>query len=117
MNFRDRDVCVQTKRNKKRATTTRVERSKAATFGPTSESLRVAASTAGSLRNFRPIAVAGDARAGSHAQEIPRAPTPVPGQHGTGFAPAHPVTAGPGLRLCHERQPAPTAAASALDFT
>ncbi|KAI0840045.1 hypothetical protein F5Y06DRAFT_263447 [Hypoxylon sp. FL0890] len=67
-------------RSKKRATITKVERSNTASFGSTSDSLRVTASTAGSLRNFRPIAVAGDARAGSHVQEVPRAPTPVPGQ-------------------------------------
>ncbi|RGP75068.1 hypothetical protein FLONG3_5850, partial [Fusarium longipes] len=39
--------------------------------------LRVTASTAGSLRNFRPIA-SNEAVAGNHLQEVPRAPTPVP---------------------------------------
>ncbi|TGJ84909.1 hypothetical protein E0Z10_g3859 [Xylaria hypoxylon] len=66
-------------RNKKRATTTKVERSNTATFGSAPESLRVAASTAGSIRNFRPVAPAGDAATRSHLQvEGPRAPTPVP---------------------------------------
>ncbi|OTA67447.1 hypothetical protein K449DRAFT_401946 [Hypoxylon sp. EC38] len=78
-------------RSKKRATTTRVERSNTTTFGSTSESLRVTASTAGSLRNFRPIAVAGDTRAGSHIQEVPRAPTPVPGQRVSNFPQARPA--------------------------
>ncbi|KAI0403389.1 hypothetical protein F4802DRAFT_599190 [Xylaria palmicola] len=66
-------------RIKKRATTTIVERSNAATFGSAPESLRVAASTAGSIRNIRPVAPAGDGPARSHLQEEgPRAPTPVP---------------------------------------
>ncbi|KAI1438209.1 hypothetical protein GGR50DRAFT_481305 [Xylaria sp. CBS 124048] len=68
-------------RAKKRATMTKVEqRSNAATFGTAPESLRVAASTAGSIRNFRPVAPAGDASRRSHLQEEgPRAPTPIPG--------------------------------------
>ncbi|KAI1415211.1 hypothetical protein F5Y13DRAFT_196559 [Hypoxylon sp. FL1857] len=78
-------------RSKKRATITRVERSNTATFGSTSESLRVTASTAGSLRNFRPIAVAGDTRAGSHIQELPRAPTPVPSQRMSNLVQARPT--------------------------
>ncbi|KAI1138795.1 hypothetical protein F5Y05DRAFT_351057 [Hypoxylon sp. FL0543] len=78
-------------RSKKRATITQVERSNTATFGPTSDSLRVTASTAGSLRNFRPIAVAGDTRAGSHVQEVPRAPTPVPRQRLSNFHQARPA--------------------------
>ncbi|KAI0433104.1 hypothetical protein F5Y09DRAFT_339099 [Xylaria sp. FL1042] len=65
-------------RTKKRATTTKVERSNTATFGSAPESLRVTASTSGSLRNFRPVAPAGDAPSRSHLQEGPRAPTPVP---------------------------------------
>ncbi|KAI0869777.1 hypothetical protein GGS24DRAFT_138867 [Hypoxylon argillaceum] len=66
-------------RNKKRATTTMVERSNAATFGSAPDSLRVTASTAGSIRNFRPVAPAGDASTRNHLQEEgPRAPTPVP---------------------------------------
>ncbi|KAI1273824.1 hypothetical protein F5Y07DRAFT_401945 [Xylaria sp. FL0933] len=67
-------------RTKKRATTTQVERSNTATFGSAPESLRVAASTSGSLRNFRPVAPAGDVASRSHLQEEgPRAPTPIPG--------------------------------------
>ncbi|KAI2643366.1 hypothetical protein GGS21DRAFT_11942 [Xylaria nigripes] len=67
-------------RTKKRATMTKVERGNTATFGSTPESLRVAASTAGSIRNFRPVAPAGDASGRSHLQEEgPRAPTPIPG--------------------------------------
>ncbi|KAI1215095.1 uncharacterized protein F4807DRAFT_20574 [Annulohypoxylon truncatum] len=65
-------------RSKKRATTTRVERNNTATFSAMPDSLRVAASTAGSIRNIRPVSIAGDARAGNHVQEAPRAPTPVP---------------------------------------
>jgi hypothetical protein len=65
-------------RAKKRAKTIRVERSNTATFGSAPESLRVAASTSGSLRNFRPISMGGEGSSGSHLQEVPRAPTPVP---------------------------------------
>lgn len=70
---------------KKRAKTTQVERSNTATFGSASESLRVTASTAGSLRNFRPVGAGGEPPAGSHLQEIPRAPTPVPDRRAMGF--------------------------------
>lgn len=74
-------------RTKKRATTTKVERSNAATFGSAPESLRVAASTSGSIRNFRPVAPAGDASGRSHLQEEgPRAPTPVPEPRFRGLA-------------------------------
>ncbi|KAH9883225.1 hypothetical protein F4778DRAFT_127984 [Xylariomycetidae sp. FL2044] len=65
-------------RAKKRVKTTAVERNNSATFGSAPDSLRVAASTAGSLRNFRPIGTPGDAPGGDHLQEVPRAPTPVP---------------------------------------
>lgn len=65
-------------RGKKRAKITKVERSNTATFGSAPESLRVAASTSGSLRNFRPISLGGEAVSGNHLQEVPRAPTPVP---------------------------------------
>ncbi|KAI1639718.1 hypothetical protein F4809DRAFT_656024 [Biscogniauxia mediterranea] len=68
----------QPPRKKKRAKITKVERSNTATFGSAPESLRVAASTAGSIRNFRPIAASGEAPGGSHLQEVPRAPTPIP---------------------------------------
>lgn len=49
-------------------------------FNTAPDSLRVHASTAGSLRMFRPIASNGLAAGpvGAHLQEIPRAPTPVP---------------------------------------
>ncbi|KAF7554052.1 hypothetical protein G7046_g6929 [Stylonectria norvegica] len=63
---------------KKKAKTTKVEKAAPNPFGPGHESLRVAASTSGSLRNFRPIAPNHDAMAGNHLQEVPRAPTPVP---------------------------------------
>ncbi|KAF7539795.1 hypothetical protein G7054_g1902 [Neopestalotiopsis clavispora] len=65
-------------RAKKRAKTTKVERSNTATFGSAPESLRVAASTSGSLRSFRPVSLGGEGAPGSHLQEVPRAPTPVP---------------------------------------
>ncbi|KAI2463421.1 hypothetical protein F4781DRAFT_124651 [Annulohypoxylon bovei var. microspora] len=84
-------------RSKKRATTTKAERNNAATFSSAPESLRVAASTAGSIRNFRPVAVSGDTRAGNHVQEVPRAPTPVPTARLLGFPQARP-TASSGLR-------------------
>lgn len=51
------------------------------TTGPFSshpDSLRVAASTSGSLRNMRPVGAVGGMPAGNHFQDIPRAPTPVP---------------------------------------
>ena len=64
---------------KKRAKITKAKASKAAVnpFNAGPESLRVAASTSGSLRNFRPVAN-NDSVSGSHLQEVPRAPTPVP---------------------------------------
>ncbi|ELR05585.1 hypothetical protein VC83_07692 [Pseudogymnoascus destructans] len=65
---------------KKRAKITQTNWNSKSSFGTGTDSLRVAASTAGSLRLFRPIAIApapGGA-AGSHLQEMPRAPTPVP---------------------------------------
>lgn len=64
---------------KKRAKTTKAtEWNQKNPFGTGPESLRVAASTAGSLRLFRPIAMNQNGQPGSHMQEIPRAPTPVP---------------------------------------
>ncbi|KAI1496754.1 hypothetical protein F5X99DRAFT_57420 [Biscogniauxia marginata] len=75
----------QPPRKKKRAKTTKVERSNTATFGSAPESLRVAASTAGSIRNFRPIAASGDTPGGSHLQEVPRAPTPIPNSRLSGL--------------------------------
>lgn len=48
-----------------------------APFSSHPDSLRVAASTSGSLRNMRPVGAAGGMPAGNF-QEMPRAPTPVP---------------------------------------
>ncbi|KAI5865494.1 hypothetical protein GGS23DRAFT_429464 [Durotheca rogersii] len=72
-------------RSRKRASTTKVERSNTAVFGSAPDSLRVAASTSGSLRNFRPISIAGDAPVGNPGSEIPRAPTPIPDSRFSGF--------------------------------
>lgn len=64
---------------KKRAKTTKAtEWNQKNPFGTGPESLRVAASTAGSLRLFRPIAINHNGLPGNHMQEIPRAPTPIP---------------------------------------
>lgn len=65
---------------KKRAKITQTNWNSKFSFGTGTDSLRVAASTAGSLRLFRPIAIAPapGGVAGSHLQEMPRAPTPVP---------------------------------------
>lgn len=65
---------------KKRAKVTKADKNINTSLAQAPDSLRVAASTAGSLRLFRPIAVAPNTQpeAGSHLQEIPRAPTPVP---------------------------------------
>ncbi|KAL3423261.1 gata transcription factor [Phlyctema vagabunda] len=61
---------------KKRATITKANWTRKDTIGSTSDSLRVAASTAGSIRLFRPIAMS--PTVDSNGQDIPRAPTPVP---------------------------------------
>jgi hypothetical protein len=65
---------------RKRAKITQTDWKNKSSFGAPTDSLRVAASTAGSLRMFRPIAMSPGPGliAGSHLQEIPRAPTPVP---------------------------------------
>ncbi|KAF9776855.1 hypothetical protein IL306_004884 [Fusarium sp. DS 682] len=63
---------------KKRAKPTKVEKTAPNPFTSGPESLRVTASTAGSLRNFRPVNASNDMVAGNHLQEVPRAPTPVP---------------------------------------
>lgn len=63
---------------RKRAKTTKADKSAPNPFAAGSESLRVAASTSGSLRNFRPVAASNEGVSGSHLQEIPRAPTPIP---------------------------------------
>lgn len=61
---------------KKRAKITKTDWNSKSSFGPASDSLRVTASTAGSLRLFRPIAMATNTP--GHLEELPRAPTPVP---------------------------------------
>ncbi|RBR08707.1 uncharacterized protein FIESC28_10161 [Fusarium coffeatum] len=61
----------------KRAKPTKVEKAAPNPFTSGPDSLRVTASTAGSLRNFRPVA-SNETVAGNHLQEVPRAPTPVP---------------------------------------
>ncbi|KAM0328537.1 hypothetical protein ACHAQA_004944 [Verticillium albo-atrum] len=65
---------------KKRATTTAVTKNINAPFGGGGgpESLRVAASTAGSIRTLRPPGAAGEVTQSNHLQDVPRAPTPVP---------------------------------------
>ena len=63
---------------KKRAKLTRADSNIMAPFGSASDSLRVAASTSGSLRNMRPVGSMVDASGSNHLQEVPRAPTPVP---------------------------------------
>ncbi|KAM0435342.1 hypothetical protein ACHAPT_003436 [Fusarium lateritium] len=72
-----------TKETKETKTTKTVKTTKAEktapnpfTSGP--DSLRVTASTASSLRNFRPVGASNEAVSGNHLQEVPRAPTPVP---------------------------------------
>ena len=64
--------------SKKRAKITKTDWKSKSSFGPATDSLRVAASTAGSLRVFRPIAMNPATNVGNHLQEVPRAPTPVP---------------------------------------
>lgn len=61
----------------KRAKTTQVKKAAPNPFATGPESLRVAASTSGSIRNFRPVNTAENVP-GNHLQEVPRAPTPVP---------------------------------------
>ena len=63
---------------KKRAKVVRTEYSPIAPFGSVPDSLRVAASTSGSLRTMRPVAPSGDVPMANHVQDVPRAPTPVP---------------------------------------
>jgi hypothetical protein len=65
---------------KKRAKTTKADWPKGAPLDSAPGSLRVAASTSGSLRTMRPAASGSGGVGGSHLQEVPRAPTPVPGQ-------------------------------------
>jgi hypothetical protein len=63
---------------KKRAKTTQVDRASINTFAVNPDSLRVAASTSGSIRSFRPVGNKLEAKNTNHLQEVPRAPTPVP---------------------------------------
>ncbi|KAK4179195.1 hypothetical protein QBC36DRAFT_84970 [Triangularia setosa] len=63
---------------KKRAKVIRADYTVVAPFGSAPDSLRVAASTSGSLRTLRPIGAGNDAPTPSHLQDVPRAPTPVP---------------------------------------
>lgn len=67
---------------KKRAMPTRVDEWDGKNAMGMADSLRVAASTSGSIRTFRPVGPASDPVGGSHLQEVPRVPTPVPGAHG-----------------------------------
>ena len=62
---------------KKRAKITKANEWNAKSSFGTGADLRMAASTAGSLRLFRPIAMS-PVVPGSHLQEVPRAPTPIP---------------------------------------
>lgn len=63
---------------RKRAKITQTDWNSKSSFGTATDSLRVAASTAGSLRMFRPIAMSPAPSTATHLQETPRAPTPVP---------------------------------------
>jgi hypothetical protein len=64
---------------RKRAKITQTDWNSKSSFGTATDSLRVNASTAASLRMFRPIAMSpAPVAAASHLQEIPRVPTPVP---------------------------------------
>ena len=65
---------------KKRAKITKAEYPVKTPLDAAPDSLRVAASTSGSLRTLRPVlpATEGNPMAASHLQEAPRAPTPVP---------------------------------------
>ncbi|KAJ4314053.1 hypothetical protein N0V84_009098 [Fusarium piperis] len=58
--------------------TAKVEKATPNPFTSGPDSLRVTASTASSLRNFRPVGPSNEAVSGNHLQEVPRAPTPVP---------------------------------------
>ncbi|EPE05034.1 gata transcription factor [Ophiostoma piceae UAMH 11346] len=74
---------------KKRVKTTKVDYPTRTSLDTAPDSLRVAASTNGSLRTMRPVmlepgTVADGPVAGAHLQEYPRAPTPVPVPQGSG---------------------------------
>ncbi|KAF4996237.1 hypothetical protein FGRMN_4593 [Fusarium graminum] len=71
--------------SKKRTKPTKVEKAAPNPFTSGPDSLRVTASTAGSLRNFRPVNANSETTgAGNHLQEVPRAPTPVPDRNPLG---------------------------------
>ncbi|KAL2137756.1 hypothetical protein VTI28DRAFT_8332 [Corynascus sepedonium] len=63
---------------KRRVKVTKTEYSVIAPFGAAPDSLRVAASTSGSLRAMRPVGAGAEASAASHLQDVPRVPTPIP---------------------------------------
>lgn len=84
----------------KRAKVVQTHYNTTAAFQTQPDSLRVAASISGSLRNMRPVGATGNsvAGAGSHLQDIPRAPTPVPNgleqpRRGRDIAPRRPSMA------------------------
>jgi hypothetical protein len=62
---------------RKRAKITQTDWNSKSSFGPGAGDLRVAASTSGSLRMFRPVALGSRGQA-SHLEEVPRPPTPLP---------------------------------------
>lgn len=62
----------------KRAKVIQTDYNTSAAFQSQPDSLRVAASTSGSLRSMRPVGAVGSGASGSHLQDVPRAPTPVP---------------------------------------
>ncbi|KAI9755078.1 MAG: hypothetical protein M4579_004417 [Chaenotheca gracillima] len=64
--------------SKKRAKLTRAEWNGKGSIGTSTEPLRVAASTAASMRLYRPIAMNPVKSGQSHLAELPRAPTPRP---------------------------------------
>ncbi|KAH9432520.1 hypothetical protein MCOR02_007213 [Pyricularia oryzae] len=64
---------------RKRAKTTMADWSEdRPSLDSTADSLRVVAAISGSIRSIRPVGTTGDPVGGSHLQEGPRAPTPVP---------------------------------------
>lgn len=64
---------------KKRAKVTKADWPGKSGFGKQPESLRVAASTAASVRVYQPTAIRPSANASASLEEPPRAPTPIPG--------------------------------------
>lgn len=103
---------------RKRVTTTRVsDRAVSAPFAAPHDSLRVAASTSGSLRSFRPLAAAGSdgPAAGAHLQDLPRAPTPVPGAEKLGH-PGRGMARGPSA-LGQEQSSLPPSQSQSQSFS